>query len=360
MLLKEAKEILEKNGYNLFEDTDEYDDADLGINVDKKAYHAQKKKMRSLKDRVIAIWDEYVNELATTADEGNWERHGKETRDGTNEEQTLMSRYEVYWNKPFKHSNKIDIYEFYKCLLVAWSAVDVKFDKKLALKLNNDVFYELFEYEDEVEEALRKNTLTEYLNTKFKLKLDKKDEKWLQMAWHLYDISNGDSDDGIIVYCMGDANRQQVYKMFMKCMSKSQIYRLIDIDLSGDANHKELNKWVKDGKISQAQADHYKYSDKYFDMRELGMVNLKYPGKSWSWSKDGWSGNMMLIAENQPENRDLTMSALCLGKWSEVYLDKIEGEMEVRVLDETEVTILDVISRENNKHLQRKDTYYRQ
>lgn len=358
MLLSEAKELLKRNGYNLYEDTDEYDDADLGINVDKKAYHAQKKKMRSLKDRVIAIWDEYVNELATTADEGNWERHGKETRDGSNEETTLMSRYEAYWNKPFKHSNKIDIYEFYKCLLVDWDA-DLKYNKKLANKLN-DIFDELFEYEDEVDAAFKKNTLTEYINTKFKLKLDKKNESWLHIAWRLYDVSNGGLENGINLYCMDEANRQQIYKMFMKCVSKPQIYRLIDVDLFGSAKDKELDKWVKDGKITNAQADHYKYSDKYFAQRELGMVNLKYPGKSWSWSKDGWSGNMMLIAENQPENRDLTMSALCLGKWSQVYLDKIEGEMEVRVLDETEVTILDVISRENNKHLQRKDTYYRQ
>ena len=52
MNLNEAKEILKKAGF-IYEDTDEYDDADLGLNVDPTEYHRQKAKMTSLSD-----WDD--------------------------------------------------------------------------------------------------------------------------------------------------------------------------------------------------------------------------------------------------------------------------------------------------------------
>ena len=45
MRLDEAKEILKKNGY-LLEDTDDYDDADLGINTKSKRYTSFDKRMR--------------------------------------------------------------------------------------------------------------------------------------------------------------------------------------------------------------------------------------------------------------------------------------------------------------------------
>ena len=52
MNLNEAKEILKKAGF-IYEDTDEYDDADLGLDVDPTEYHRQKAKMTSLSD-----WDD--------------------------------------------------------------------------------------------------------------------------------------------------------------------------------------------------------------------------------------------------------------------------------------------------------------
>ena len=45
MLLDEAKEILKNTGY-LLEDTDDYDDADLGINTKSKRYTSFDKRMR--------------------------------------------------------------------------------------------------------------------------------------------------------------------------------------------------------------------------------------------------------------------------------------------------------------------------
>ena len=53
--LGESIAILEKAGakVQLMEDTDEYDDADLGLNVNPKEYHKQKAKMTSLKNRNI-------------------------------------------------------------------------------------------------------------------------------------------------------------------------------------------------------------------------------------------------------------------------------------------------------------------
>lgn len=52
MMIYEAKRILKKAGF-ICEDTDEYDDADLGLNVDPTEYHKRKAKMTSLSD-----WDD--------------------------------------------------------------------------------------------------------------------------------------------------------------------------------------------------------------------------------------------------------------------------------------------------------------
>ena len=49
MKLNEAKRILKKAGF-ICEDTDEYDDADLGLDVDPTEYHKRKAKRTSLSD----------------------------------------------------------------------------------------------------------------------------------------------------------------------------------------------------------------------------------------------------------------------------------------------------------------------
>ena len=60
--------------HKIIADTDELDDADLGINVDYKEYHKQKSKMRSLQQRLDAIkkdinieTDSYTEELECVA-----------------------------------------------------------------------------------------------------------------------------------------------------------------------------------------------------------------------------------------------------------------------------------------------------
>ena len=71
----------------------------------------------------------------------------------------------------------------------------------------------------------------------------------------------------------------------------------------------------------------------------------------------------MIVAENDPSNIDLTMSALCAAEWSHFSSKgtQLSGEDEVRVLDELNVTVLDVYtgSGKQRTHLDRKDTYYR-
>src|SRR5574344_1102694 len=104
-------------------------------------------------------------------------------------------------------------------------------------------------------------------------------------------------------------------------------------------------------------------------LSEAKYIYLHAVGKSWCWNDDTStiSGNggdeYMIVAENDPSNIDLTMSALCATEWS--YFSnkgtKITGEEEVRVLDELNVTVLDVYigSGKQRKHLDRRDTYYR-
>lgn len=65
MRIKEAIDLLLQNGF-LVEDTDEYDNADLGINVDPKDYHRQKAKMHSLEDRLKDILNiQYQRQIDT-------------------------------------------------------------------------------------------------------------------------------------------------------------------------------------------------------------------------------------------------------------------------------------------------------
>lgn len=96
MKLSEAKYILEDAGY-IIEDTDEYDDADLGLNVKPKEYHNQKAKMASLKDRVIQAYEDFIRRKEKDAEQ-SWKKSVK-YRGGGNDEDDLMDNYKDRWVK---------------------------------------------------------------------------------------------------------------------------------------------------------------------------------------------------------------------------------------------------------------------
>lgn len=58
------------------EDTDEYDDADLGLNVNPKEYHKQKAKMTPLKERIIGAYEAFIRRKEKEA-EMSWKKSVK-------------------------------------------------------------------------------------------------------------------------------------------------------------------------------------------------------------------------------------------------------------------------------------------
>lgn len=114
MKLSEAKYILEDAGY-IIEDTDEYDDADLGLNVKPKEYHKQKAKMSSLKDRVIQAYEDFIRRKEKDAEQ-SWKKNVK-YRGGGNDEDSLMNSYKERWGEKFPHQNTMTVYEFYKIMM---------------------------------------------------------------------------------------------------------------------------------------------------------------------------------------------------------------------------------------------------
>ena len=114
MKLSEAKYILEDAGY-IIEDTDEYDDADLGLNVKPKEYHKQKAKMSSLKDRVIQAYEDFIRRKEKDAEQ-SWKKNVK-YRGGGNDEDDLMDAYKDRWEEKFPHKNTMTLYEFYKIMM---------------------------------------------------------------------------------------------------------------------------------------------------------------------------------------------------------------------------------------------------
>ncbi len=469
MKLTEAKYILEDAGY-IIEDTDEYDDADLGLNVKPKEYHKQKAKMSSLKDRVIQAYEDFIRRKEKDAEQ-SWKKNVK-YRGGDNDEDDLMDNYKDRWGEKFPHQNTMTVYEFYKIMMSNYDTRSYIYNnsKKSDLEgilvgngnyydgeddYNDDDFENPSSYEFEDASAccknaaankIFKNELIEMLNTSktskqfcqkcykrwdyydtqldnltFKIHDLKDDDKpvpeelkeknkilellknvmwdlsneWLkkmtlkcgdistlkEMISHLFK-NNFSAKSGVEVYNKltkksepkKDTKNTEgkippivkvMYKTFMNKMKSKLIYRAVEVDVDwvDDQLDDMENKWHQKDKAE------YLRKNKYKERMGLANVNLHAVGKSWCWNDDttaisGDGGDeYIIVAENDPSNIDLTMSALCAAEWSH-FSNKgtqLTGEEEVRVLDELNVTVLDVyIGRDKNKtHLDRKDTYYR-
>jgi len=123
MQIETALGILKDNGAEIIkEDTDEYDDADLGINVNPKEYHKQKGLMKSLKDRIIDVYEEFIHRKEKEAEQ-SWKKNVK-YRAGTNDEDSLMENYEDCWNEKFPHKNTMTPFEFYKVMMSNYDTRD--------------------------------------------------------------------------------------------------------------------------------------------------------------------------------------------------------------------------------------------
>ena len=463
MKLSEAKYILEDAGY-IIEDTDEYDDADLGINVKPKEYHNQKAKMSSLKDRVIQAYEDFIRRKEKDAEQ-SWKKNVK-YRGGGNDEDDLIENYEDWWEEKFQHKNTMTVFEFYKIMMANYDTrsyikenskvKDLEsclFSKNAYWHITDDGWSDDDDDEDELykpdlyvvlyckkicKSKEGKKLLSQELNKAFskaknpkeffkiidKLEdhyydlLDNATDTWNEKKLDLYDqmtdaLSRFSSDDywfGQIIsksntmdfakkciahlfknnFSVASAlevynkikNQKQpkaekqtegkvppivkvMYKTFMNKMKSKLIYRAVEVDVD----------WVDDqlddmeDKWHQKDKAEYLRKNKYKERMGLANVNLHAVGKSWCWndSTSAVSGNggdeYMIVAENDQSNIDLTMSALCAAEWSH-FSNKgtqIKGEEEVRVLDELNVTVLDVYTGSGNKktHLDRKDTYYR-
>ena len=126
--LGESIDILEKAGakVQLVEDTDEYDDADLGLNVNPKEYHKQKAKMTPLKERIIGAYEAFIRRKEKEA-EMSWKKSVK-YRGGGNDEAGLMEDYEDRWEEKFPHKNTLTLYEFYKIMMSNYSTREYIYD----------------------------------------------------------------------------------------------------------------------------------------------------------------------------------------------------------------------------------------
>lgn len=126
--LGESIDILEKAGaqVQLMEDTDEYDDADLGLNVNPKEYHKQKAKMTPLKERIIGAYEAFIRRKEKEA-EMSWKKTVK-YRGGGNDEAGLMEDYEDRWGEKFPHKNTMTLYEFYKVMMSNYSTREYIYD----------------------------------------------------------------------------------------------------------------------------------------------------------------------------------------------------------------------------------------
>ncbi len=458
MKLDEAKYILENAGY-IIEDTDEYDDADLGLNVNPKEYHKQKAKMSSLKDRVIQTYEDFIRRKEKDAEQ-SWKKSIK-YRGGSNVENDLIENYEVHWERKFQHKNTMTLYEFYKIMMSNYNTRSyIKNNSKIkdlenCLYSKNNYWHitddgwsdddddELYKPDKYVVEYCKKickskegkKLLSQEINKAFseaknpkeffkiidKIEdhyyylLDKAtntlDEKNMDFYDQMIDaLSRFNSNDTWFGQIISKSNTMDfakkciahlfknnfslasavevynkfkkqpkaentegkvppivkvMYKTFMSKMKTKFIYRAVkvDVDWVDDQLDDMKDKWDQKDKAE------YLRKNKYKERMGLANVNLHAVGKSWSWKDTttaiaGNSGDeYMIIAENDPSNIDLTMSALCAAEWSSFSNKgtKINGEEEVRILDELNVTILDVYTGSSNKktHINRKDTYYR-
>ena len=459
MKLSEAKYILEDAGY-IIEDTDEYDDADLGINVKPKEYHKQKAKMASLKDRVIQAYEDFIRRKEKDAEQ-SWKKNVK-YRGGGNDEDDLMDNYKDRWGEKFPHQNTMTVFEFYKIMMANYDTrsyiKENSKDKDLeGCKTSKNSYWDNDDSDDEEDNDLYKpdlymvsyckklckskegkKLLSQEINKAFaKAKnakefykaidkiedhywdqLDKATDKWDEKKLDLFDqmtdaLSRFRSDGYWLGKVISNANTMDfakkcvahlfknnfsvasavevynkiknqklpktdkkadekvppivkvMYKTFMNKMKSKLIYRAVEVDVDwvDDQLDDMEDKWHQEDKAE------YLRKNKYKERMGLANVNLHAVGKSWCWNDDtsAISGNggdeYMIVAENDPSNIDLTMSALCAAEWSHFGNKgtKLTGEEEVRVLDELNVTVLDVYtgSGKQRTHLDRKDTYYR-
>lgn len=462
MKLSEAKYILEDAGY-IIEDTDEYDDADLGINVKPKEYHKQKAKMASLKDRVIQAYEEFIRRKEKDAEQ-SWKKNVK-YRGGGNDEDDLIENYEDWWEEKFPHKNTMTVFEFYKIMMSNYDTRSYIKENSKVKDLESCLFSKnnywhitdngWADDDDDEDELYKpdlhvvnyckkickskegKKLLSQELNKAFsKAKnpnefykaidkiedhywdlLDKATDKWDEKKLDLFDqmvdalsrfrsnnywfgqiISKSNTMDfakkciahlfknnfsvasAVEVYNKIKNQKQPkventegkvppivkvMYKTFMNKMKSKLIYRAVEVDVDwvDDQLDDMEDKWHQEDKAE------YLRKNKYKERMGLANVNLHAVGKSWCWNDNtsAVSGNggdeYMIVAENDPSNIDLTMSALCAAEWSHFGNKgtQLKGEEEVRVLDELNVTVLDVYTGSGKKktHLDRKDTYYR-
>ena len=125
-------------------DTDELDDADLGINVDHKEYHKQKAKMTPLKERIIQAYEAFIRRKEKEA-EMSWKKTVK-YRGGGNDEAGLMEDYEDRWGEKFPHKNTMTLYEFYKIMMANYDTREYIYDNSKKDDLKGILTGKLFEY----------------------------------------------------------------------------------------------------------------------------------------------------------------------------------------------------------------------
>lgn len=457
----------------IVEDTDEYDDADLGVNVDPNEYHHQKGLMRSLKDRIIAAYESWIESKEKDA-ENSWKRKVS-YRGGGNDEDDLMNDYKLRWGEELPHKNTLTLYEFFKIMMSNESTKEYIFDNSKQKDLNglkvgkDDYYYEgndddenkkvisppaywdlgcnvnicrnseykkaykqelisVFNSSSSLKEFFKKcDKLTDKYVDEFN-KLDNKidfykDEgekvpkelrdkcdyydklseafgewsgMWLEdimkklndvkkCKMFIDDLFNHDFSikfaKELYKKIMSKGKQEQpkqqdennvppivktMYETFMNKMKVPVIYRAVEIDVSWV--DRELNKMANDR--HNAEKVRYLLNNKYKERMGIANVNLHAVGKSWCWNSDtsavsGKGGDTyFLVAENDPSNIDLPMSALCAAQWSDFEKKGTEltGEEEVRILNEFDVTVSDVYTGrgKNATHINRRETYYRE
>lgn len=355
------------------EDTDELDDADLPVGMDREEYHKQKSKQSTLKSKVIEVWKAWAERLASNIKplrpmSNVW-------RSGGNKEGEMIYRYEKMTGSKFQHSNKIDELTFFACIL---SAANTYFIDRAARQLTgvdlaekimgiyrakgtgeNNPWFEKF-----LTAAKDGKLANEYLNfVKEKypneystLSFIAEDEKFIELLHKcICNLIDAEDEDCFIVInlaayllAMNSKQRKAMFDSFISSITQERMYRVLEVYYDAPEIERSLkNKYFKmDGrrKIDKQKFDFLKQNGAVRKIAKQASIDLKNPGKSWSWKSSNWEGNCTLIAENDAENIDMTMSAICLGFWSIVAPDfnDYRGEREVRVLDETKVNVINV------------------
>lgn len=446
--------------------------------------------MKSLKDRIIDVYEDFIRRKEKEAEQ-SWKKNVK-YRAGTNDENGLMENYEDCWHEKFPHKNTMTPFEFYKVMMSNYDTRD--FIKSKTGKQMSQFTQPNHDDDVDNEVTLKKKAkelLSDFKNVnwnsvgyirkvldnpksakefksiisgafaagsekKFENYIDKQNDK-ICTQWEKLDDLNDDGklskeqkvelkrldilndaldftiedwyDDMCLLFAR-DKNHNPssqlfttvfkkmlmylvnnkfsnesfqnvaeegikfrlklinggkkkepkklaedavppivkvMYKSFMEKMKVKYIYRAVNVDTEwvDDQLDKMEDKWNQEDKAE------YLRKNKYKERMGLANVNLHAVGKSWAWSEDdaddvcGGDGDTYIIeAENDQQNIDLPMSALCFAEWSHFKNNGTVGggECEVQVLNELDVTVTDVfIGKGKNKtHLNRRETYYRE